>query len=174
MTGLWLWVDEVVDSQVDRRQNVKVASLVAELWHGRGTNRRDRPQKRLRQGNLQDVYALKDLAESVDLDTSEKLTIDVNLYLTGDPMPASQPTVPPPPFCQPRARTATVIQEEGLACVVPAEHMGAGATLAIKDTWRCEDEECKNWPWVCWVPRTVPRAVEHHSTRILSPCGRRP
>ena len=108
------------------------------------------------------MYALKDLAESVDLDTSEKLTIDVNLYLTGDPMPASQPTVPPPPFCQPRARTATVIQEEGLACVVPAEHMGAGATLAIKDTWRCEDEECKNWPWVCWVPRTVPRAVEHH------------
>jgi hypothetical protein len=48
MTGLCMWVDEVINGQVNRRSNVEVASLVAELWFGKGTNKRDRPQKRLR------------------------------------------------------------------------------------------------------------------------------
>jgi hypothetical protein len=149
MTGLWMWVDDVVDSQVNRRSNIEVASLVAELWFGRGTNKRDRPQKQLRRGNVRDVHDLRDLAKSLDLDTSEKLTIDFNLYLTGDPIPipSSQlaATAPPPPrLSQVRARTATVIQEEALEGVVAANLIGAGATLTIRDHWRCEDKECGN------------------------------
>ena len=45
MTGLWQWVDEVIDSQVTQRVNVQLVPLSAELWHGRGTNKRDRPVK---------------------------------------------------------------------------------------------------------------------------------
>lgn len=144
-TGLWLWVDEVIETQTRRRLNVEVASLVAELWYGRGANRRDRPQKRLRRGSVQDIYDLKDLAKSIDLDTSEKLTIDFNLYLVGEPVPASQlASQLPQRLPQPRARTATAIQEEGLEGVVAAQLIGAGATLAIKDTWRCKKKECVN------------------------------
>jgi len=155
MTGLWMWVDEVVDSQVNRRSNVEVASLVAELWFGRGINKRDRPQKRLRRGNVRDVHDLRDLAKSLDLDTSEKLTIDFNLYLTSDPIPASQASAPPSlRSSQTRVRTATVIQEEALEGVVAANLMGAGATLAVRDHWRCEEKECSNWPWTCWRPRS--------------------
>ncbi|KAF2621072.1 hypothetical protein BU25DRAFT_426762 [Macroventuria anomochaeta] len=125
MTGLWMWVDEVIDSQVNRRSNVKVVSLVAELWFGRCTNKRNRPQKRLWRGNVQDVHDLRELAKSLDLDTSEKLTIDFNLYLTGDPIPVSQLTAPPPlRSFQTHTRTATVIQEEALDGVVAANLMG--------------------------------------------------
>ncbi|KAF2631288.1 hypothetical protein BU25DRAFT_488684 [Macroventuria anomochaeta] len=163
MTGLWLWVDEVIESQTGCRLNVGVASLVAELWYGRGANRRDRPQKRLRQGSVQDIYDLKDLAKSIDLDTSEKLTIDFNLYLIGDLIPASQlASQLPQRSSQPRARTATAIQEEGLEGVVAAQLMGAGATLAIKDTWRCEKKECSNWLWCCWRPRTGLPDEQHY------------
>lgn len=135
MTGLWQWVDEVIDSQVTQRVNVQLVSLSAELWHGRGTNKRDRPVKRLRRGSLLDVKALKDLARSIDVNTSEKLCIDFNLYLAGDPIPASQGVVPPPPrLSQVRARTATVIQEKALEGVVAANLIGQGATLAVRDT----------------------------------------
>jgi hypothetical protein len=162
-TGLWLWVDEVIETQTGCRLNVEVASLVAELWYGRGANRRDRPQKRLRRGSVQDIYDLKDLAKSIDLDTSEKLTIDFNLYLVGEPVPASQlASQLPQRLPQPRARTATAIQEEGLEGVVAAQLMGAGATLAIKDTWRCEKKECVNWLWCCWRPRTGLPDEQHY------------
>ena len=71
MTPIWQWVDETVNSQIDRRVNVQVATLSAELWHGRGTNKRDRPVKRIRRNNFIDFEALKDLANSVDCNTSE-------------------------------------------------------------------------------------------------------
>ena len=155
MTGIWNWVYEVIDSQVNHCVNVELSSLSAELWYSKGTNKRDRPVKRLRKDNLLDVKALKDLARSIDCSTSERLCIDFNLYLTGDPITASQGVAPPPlRSSQPRARTATVIQEEALDGVVAAQLMGAGSTLAIKDTWRCDNKECSNWPMVCWVPRS--------------------
>ena len=79
----------------------------------------------------------------------------MNLYLAGDPIHASNGVVPiPPRLSQPRARTATVIQEEALEGVVAANLIGQGATLAVRDTWRCEDKECANWPWTCWRLRS--------------------
>jgi hypothetical protein len=52
MQCIWQWVDEVIASQVNQRVNVQLASLSAELWHGKGTNKRDRPVKRLRRESL--------------------------------------------------------------------------------------------------------------------------
>ncbi|KAJ4404971.1 hypothetical protein N0V91_005514 [Didymella pomorum] len=155
MQCIWQWVDEVIASQVNQRVNVQLASLSAELWHGKGTNKRDRPVKRLRRESLFDVRQLKDLARSIDVNTSERLCMDFNLYLTGDPITASQGVAPSPlRLSQVRARMATVIQEEALEGVVAANLMGQGATLAVRDTWRCEDKECNNWPWTCWRPRS--------------------
>lgn len=167
MTGLWMWVDEVVDSQVNRRSNIEVASLIADLWFGRGTNKRDRPQKRLCRGNVQDVHNLRDLAKLLDLGTSEKLTIDFNLYFTGDPISTSQVTVlPPPQLSQTRARTATVIPEEPLDSVIAANLMGAGVTLAVRDHWRCKDKECENWLWTCWRPRSGMPDESHYPVNL--------
>jgi hypothetical protein len=162
--AVWNWVDEVIVSQSLYRVGVEVASLSAELWSGKGANKGNRPVKRLRRDHLLDLRALKELATSVDRNTSERLCIDLNLYLNGEPAPTSQNVAPPPPrSSQLRPRTATVIQEEGLAGVVAAELIGAGAALAIKDTWRCEDRDCKNWPYTCWLPRTgLPNRWESH------------
>ncbi|KAF1925193.1 uncharacterized protein M421DRAFT_8072 [Didymella exigua CBS 183.55] len=91
-----------------------------------------------KRGSLLDVKALKDLARLIDVNTSKRLCIDVNLYLARDPIPASNGVVPlPPRSSQPRARTATVIQEEALEDVVAANLIGQGATLAT-----------------CWRPRS--------------------
>ncbi|KAF3050389.1 hypothetical protein E8E11_010430 [Didymella keratinophila] len=96
MQCIWQWVNEVIASQVNQRVNVQLASLSAELWHGKGTNKRDRPVKRLRRESLFDVRQLKDLARSIDVNTSERLCMDFNLYLTGDPITASQGVAPSP------------------------------------------------------------------------------
>ncbi|KAG9375720.1 hypothetical protein A1F94_013669 [Pyrenophora tritici-repentis] len=64
----------------------------------------------------------------------------------------------------PRRRTATVIQEEGLAGVIAAEQAGSGHAIAIRDRWRCTDTHCENYPYCCWMAPTArqPARFEDH------------
>lgn len=89
--------------------------------------------------------------------------MDFDLILTEEIV--QQPHYPPPPpLIGVRARTATIIQEEGITSVVAAEQAGSGWAIAIQDQWRCKDSNCDNHPYVCWLPRTAdtPERVESH------------
>lgn len=167
MVDVWDdWVDETVKNLLP--QAVSIASLTAVVYPNK-SKVVDRLPQRLRRSNYLDLDALKKLAASVDRNTSEKLCVDFNLILTKhvEPVqvsqPVSQPASQPPRSSQPRARTATIIQEDGLLGVVAAEQMAAGPALVIKDQWRCEDRDCRNYPYVCWLPRTgQPNRWENH------------
>jgi hypothetical protein len=65
MSAIWRWVDEVVSSQPDRCVNTDIALLIMDLWHGKGTKKRDKLVKRIQRGNSNDLYALIDLALGV-------------------------------------------------------------------------------------------------------------
>lgn len=170
MLDLWDdWADDVAKST--EPEQVRVASLTAVVYPQKAKVI-DRLPQRLRRGNYGDLEALKVLATSIDRTTSERLCVDFNLILAKEAaapasQPASQPTASqqpvPPRLSQPRARTATIIQEDGLLGVVAAEQMAAGPALVIKDQWRCEDRDCRNYPYVCWLPRTgQPARWESH------------
>lgn len=65
----------------------------------------------------------------------------------------------------PRRRTATVIQEDGLAGAIAAEQAGSGYAIAIRDRWRCINRNCGNFPYTSWwqsLPPGQPIRSENH------------
>lgn len=138
-----------------------VVSLVAVVYT-RKEAKKERRNKRLRRNEILNWIAFKDLVKGVDVNSTEPVHVDFDLILVDNtPVQAARPA---PAAAPARARTATVIQEEGLAGVVAVEQAGSGWAMAIRDQWRCQDANCGNHPYVCWLPRTPgqPDRLEKH------------
>jgi hypothetical protein len=148
--GTWDWVDGVLTDILPRV--AIVVSLVAVVYT-RKEAKKERRNKWLRRNKILNWIAFKDLVKGVDVNSTEPVHVDFDLILADNtPVQAarSAPAVAPA-----RARMATEIQEEGLAGVVAAEQAGSGWAMAIQDQWRCQDANCGNHPYVCWLPRTL-------------------
>ena len=158
-TRTWDWVDGVLADVLPRVATV--VSLVAVVYT-RKEAKKERRNKRLRRNEILNWIAFKDLVKGVDVNSTEPVHVDFDLILADNtPVQAARPA---PAAAPARARTATVIQEEGLAGVVAAEQAGSGWAMAIRDQWRCQDANCGNHPYVCWLPRTPgqPDRFEKH------------
>ncbi|CAG5158201.1 uncharacterized protein ALTATR162_LOCUS5035 [Alternaria atra] len=158
-TGTWDWVDGVLADVLPRV--AIVVSLVAVVYT-RKEAKKERRNKRLRRNEILNWIGFKDLVKGVDVNSTEPVYVDFDLILADNkPVQAARPA---PAAAPARARTATVIQEEGLAGVVAAEQAGSGWAMAIRDQWRCQDANCGNHPYVCWLPRTPgqPDRFEKH------------
>ncbi|KAF2023997.1 hypothetical protein EK21DRAFT_104990 [Setomelanomma holmii] len=121
------WVDDVVVEL--RPKRAKISSICAVVYPAKRA-KRERAMKQLRQG--------------VDYHANEPVNVDFELILA-EILAEQQPL--PTVVNGPRRRTATVIQEEGLAGVIAAEQAGSGHAIAIQDRWRCTDTYCENYPY---------------------------
>jgi hypothetical protein len=131
-TGTWDWVDGVL-ADVLPRVGI-VVSLVAVVYT-RKEAKKERRNKRLRRNEILNWIAFKDLVKGVDVNSTKPVHVDFDLILADNtPVQAARPA---PAAAPARARTATVIQEEGLAGVVAAEQARSGWAMAIRDQWRC-------------------------------------
>lgn len=143
---LWQWVDGVVADLKPKR--VRISTICAVVYPPQQA-KRDRSIKRLRRERDSDWDALRQLVEQVDRGTSEVVVVDFNLILAEVEQPSLQSTATVVDAA-PRCRTATVIQEDGLAGAIAAEQAGSGYAIAIRDRWRCIDRNCGNFPYTCW------------------------
>ncbi|KAG9375885.1 hypothetical protein A1F94_013629 [Pyrenophora tritici-repentis] len=139
---LWQWVDDVVAEL--RPKRAKISSVCTVVYPAKQA-KRERAIKRLRRG------------VDATWNSFQRLVVEVDNYVS-EPQPL--PTV----VDGPRRRTATVIQEEGLAGVIAAEQAGSGHAIAIRDRWRCTDTHCENYPYCCWMAPTArqPARFEDH------------
>lgn len=152
--SLWQWVDSVVADLKPKR--VKVSTICAVVYPARQA-KRDRSIKSLRRGKDSDWDGLRRIVEQVDYGTSEVVYVDFDLILAE--VLEEQPPLQPPSTVvgvAPRRRTATIIQEDGLAGAIAAEQAGSGHAIAIRDKWRCIDSNCRNYPYTCWWQSTSP------------------
>ncbi|KAF2033561.1 hypothetical protein EK21DRAFT_98247 [Setomelanomma holmii] len=122
---LWQWVDDVIAEL--RPKRAKISSICAVVY----------PAKQAK-------HYFRRLVVQVDNHANEPVNVDFELILAeilAEQLPLL--TV----VDGPRRRTATVIQEEGLAGVIAAEQAGSGHAIAIQDRWRCTDTYCENYPY---------------------------
>jgi hypothetical protein len=151
-------VDEAVAEL--RPKSVKISSICAVVYPAKQA-KRERSMKRLRRGEDRTWDSFRRLVVEVDSYANKQVNVDFDLILAESlPEQLSLPTV----VDAPRRRTATVIQEEGLAGVIAAEQAGSGHAIAIRDRWRCTDTNCENYPYCCWLPPTSrqPACFEDH------------
>ncbi|KAG9375887.1 hypothetical protein A1F94_013631 [Pyrenophora tritici-repentis] len=141
---LWQWVDDVVAEL--RPKRAKISSVCTVVYPAKQA-KRERAIKRLRRG------------VDATWNSFQRLVVEVDNYVS-EPEQQPLPTV----VDGPRRRTATVIQEEGLAGVIAAEQAGSGHAIAIRDRWRCTDTHCENYPYCCWMAPTArqPARFEDH------------
>ncbi|KAG9380010.1 hypothetical protein A1F94_008905 [Pyrenophora tritici-repentis] len=154
---LWQWVDDVVAEL--RPKRAKISSVCTVVYPAKQA-KRERAIKRLRRGVDATWNSFQRLVVEVDNYVSEPVNVDFELILAEIPGQQPLPTV----VDGPRRRTATVIQEEGLAGVIAAEQAGSGHAIAIRDRWRCTDTHCENYPYCCWMAPTArqPARFEDH------------
>ncbi|EDU46149.1 predicted protein [Pyrenophora tritici-repentis Pt-1C-BFP] len=155
---LWQWVDDVVAEL--RPKRAKISSVCTVVYPAKQA-KRERAIKRLRRGVDATWNSFQRLVVEVDNYVSEPVNVDFELILAE--IPGEQQPLPTV-VDGPRRRTATVIQEEGLAGVIAAEQAGSGHAIAIRDRWRCTDTHCENYPYCCWMAPTArqPARFEGH------------
>ncbi|KAI1684338.1 hypothetical protein KJE20_06843 [Pyrenophora tritici-repentis] len=155
---LWQWVDDVVAEL--RPKRAKISSVCTVVYPAKQA-KRERAIKRLRRGVDATWNSFQRLVVEVDNYVSEPVNVDFELILAE--IPGEQQPLPTV-VDGPRRRTATVIQEEGLAGVIAAEQAGSGHAIAIRDRWRCTDTHCENYPYCCWMAPTArqPARFEDH------------
>ncbi|KAA8622805.1 hypothetical protein PtrV1_04111 [Pyrenophora tritici-repentis] len=155
---LWQWVDDVVAEL--RPKRAKISSVCTVVYPAKQA-KRERAIKRLRRGVDATWNSFQRLVVEVDNYVSEPVNVDFELILAE--IPGEQQPLPTV-VDGPRRRTATVIQEEGLAGVIAAEQAGSGHAVAIRDRWRCTDTHCENYPYCCWMAPTArqPARFEDH------------
>ncbi|KAF7570696.1 hypothetical protein PtrM4_106980 [Pyrenophora tritici-repentis] len=155
---LWQWVDDVVAEL--RPKRAKISSVCTVVYPAKQA-KRERAIKRLRRGVDATWNSFQRLVVEVDNYVSEPVNVDFELILAE--IPGEQQPLPTV-VDGPRRRTATVIQEEGLAGVTAAEQAGSGHAIAIRDRWRCTDTHCENYPYCCWMAPTArqPARFEDH------------
>ncbi|KAA8618936.1 hypothetical protein PtrV1_08365 [Pyrenophora tritici-repentis] len=155
---LWQWVDDVVAEL--RPKRAKISSICTVVYPAKQA-KRERAIKRLRRGVDATWNSFQRLVVEVDNYVSEPVNVDFELILAE--IPGEQQPLPTV-VDGPRRRTATVIQEEGLAGVIAAEQAGSGHAIAIRDRWRCTDTHCENYPYCCWMAPTArqPARFEDH------------
>ncbi|KAG9382458.1 hypothetical protein A1F94_006379 [Pyrenophora tritici-repentis] len=148
-----------IPEAADSEHGVRLYSLhFDDLWQWA---KRERAIKRLRRGVDATWNSFQRLVVEVDNYVSEPVNVDFELILAE--IPGEQQPLPTV-VDGPRRRTATVIQEEGLAGVIAAEQAGSGHAIAIRDRWRCTDTHCENYPYCCWMAPTArqPARFEDH------------
>ncbi|KAI1518349.1 hypothetical protein Ptr86124_001477 [Pyrenophora tritici-repentis] len=152
------WVDDVVAEL--RPKRAKISSVCTVVYPAKQA-KRERAIKRLRRGVDATWNSFQRLVVEVDNYVSEPVNVDFELILAE--IPGEQQPLPTV-VDGPRRRTATVIQEEGLAGVIAAEQAGSGHAIAIRDRWRCTDTHCENYPYCCWMAPTArqPARFEDH------------
>ncbi|KAA8621033.1 hypothetical protein PtrV1_05534 [Pyrenophora tritici-repentis] len=155
---LWQWVDDVVAEL--RPKRAKISSVCTVVYPAKQA-KRERAIKRLRRGVDATWNSFQRLVVEVDNYVSEPVNVDFELILAE--IPGEQQPLPTV-VDGPRRRTATVIQEEGLAGVIAAEQAGSGHAIAIRDRWRCTDTHRENYPYCCWMAPTArqPARFEDH------------
>ncbi|KAI1555526.1 hypothetical protein PtrEW4_012199, partial [Pyrenophora tritici-repentis] len=112
---LWQWVDDVVAEL--RPKRAKISSVCTVVYPAKQA-KRERAIKRLRRGVDATWNSFQRLVVEVDNYVSEPVNVDFELILAE--IPGEQQPLPTV-VDGPRRRTATVIQEEGLAGVIAAE-----------------------------------------------------